>query len=370
VWLFAIRHERGEILQPGAARYRDRLAAISDVPVRRALGAQLRLAGRRPGLLLRMWWRAIRGNVTSPKFLLRAVVAAWGAPALAESVTAQGVDRLHAHWGTHSALLAHLLSLLTGAPYSVTLHAHDLHVEQTMLAEKLRGASDVVTISEHNAELIRRNHPDVADRTVVVHCGVDTRALSFRPPDQPDPMPARIVTVAGLRAFKGHRYLLDALALLRARGSSVACDLVGDGPLRDELEAVAGDDVVFHGAVDVGAALEIVQSSTLFVMPSVVLADGRRDGIPVALIEAMALGVPVIATDVSGIPELVRDGDTGVLVPQRDAAALAEAIESLLDDPPRRRQLAVNARKLVEQEFDIADSGRVMAALFRRSRGE
>ena len=376
VTLFAIRREHGEIVQPGAASYLRRLTAISDLSARRAVAAQWRLLRRRPRLMARLWWRAVRGNVASLKFLVRAVVIAWGAPALAESVQQQRLDRLHAHWGTHSALLAHLLSLLTGVPYSITLHAHDLHVRRIMLAEKLTGASDVVTISEHNAELIRRDFPPVAGRTTVVHCGVDLEAL--RPTRHVDERVGdrtsarrcgkdRIVMVAGLREFKGHRYLLVALALLRGRGRRVICHLVGDGPLRAELQATAGDDVVFHGAVDVDAALEIVRSSTVFVMPSVELDDGRRDGIPVALIESMALGVPVIASDVSGIPELVRHGETGVLVPSRDAEALASAIDALLDDPARRDELARRARQLVEQEFDLACSGRAMAQLFRRT---
>lgn len=373
VSLFAIHREAHQIVQPGAAPYLERLNAISDLSLRHALAAQWRLARRRPLHAARMWWRAFRGNAASRKFLVRALVIAWGAPAVAESVGAQRLDRLHAHWGTHSALLAHILSMLTGVPYSITLHAHDLHVDQTMLAEKLRGAHDVVTISEHNAHLIRRDYPEVAERTTIVRCGVDTAALASRAAGRSGAQAFhggdRIVTVAGLREFKGHRYLLDALELLRGRGRDVACHLVGDGPLRDELMAAAAGNkaVVFHGAVDVDAALDLVRSSTLFVMPSIMLPDGRRDGIPVALIEAMALGVPVISTTVSGIPELVRNGDTGVLVPPRDAPALADAIESLLDDPDRREALARSGQRYVEREFDIVDSGRAMAELFRGS---
>jgi glycosyltransferase involved in cell wall biosynthesis len=256
--------------------------------------------------------------------------------------------------------------MLTGLPYSITLHAHDLHVDRTMLATKLGEAVAVVTISEHNAALLRSEYPQVADRVRVVHCGVDTHAIPFRPPGALR-RPLRVASVAGLRQFKGHRYLLDALVELERRGIAVRCDLVGDGPLRAELEQQATGNVVFHGAVDVTEAMAIVAAADMFVMPSVELADGRRDGIPVALIEAMALGVPVIASDVSGIPELVRDGFSGLLVPPADPSAIADAIERLSRDIDARRAMATHARQTIESNFDLSQSGRSMAQIFEQS---
>ncbi len=366
VTVFAIRREPREIRQPGVEPYLDGLTAISDLGVREALLAQGRLLVRRPRAAARLWWTAIAGNVRSPKFLARAVVIAWGAPSLAASASRAGIVHLHAHWGTHSALLAHLMALVNDVPYSVTLHAHDLHVDQTMLAAKLAAADHVVTISEHNAAMIREQFPDVADRTSVIHCGVDVDALQARPPDDdpPDGGAPLLVCVAGLREFKGHRHLLAALDELDRRGVPVMCELVGDGPLRAELSELAGAGVRFHGALPVDRALDIVRRATVFVLPSVELADGRRDGIPVALMEAMALGVPVVSTSVSGIPELVIDGTTGRLVPPADPPALADAIESLLADAPLRRTMARYARELIEREFDVDASGASMCAVF------
>lgn len=362
--VFAINRERREIVQPGAARYLDRLAAISSIGTASAARAQWRLLRSSPSRWIRMWWTALAGNVRSPKFLSRALVVAWGTPSLAAAAADRRVDHLHAHWGTHAALLAHLMAGVTGLPYSITLHAHDLHVDQTMLATKLRKAGRIVTISEHNAQIIRQRYPDVADRTHIVHCGVDLTTTPRRDDTRDPSQPPRIACVAGLRPFKGHRYLLDAIARLGERGRIVECDLVGDGPLRVELERSAPDGVVFHGALPVDRALEIVADADLFVMPSVELADGRRDGIPVALMEAMAIGVPVVATSVSGIPELVVDDRTGVLVEPEDAEGLADAIGALLDDPGRRARLVGAARALVEAEFDVARSGAMMVGLF------
>jgi colanic acid/amylovoran biosynthesis glycosyltransferase len=366
----AIRRERGELEQPGAAVFAARLRAISDATPGELVAAQVRLLRRSPGAWAGLWTRAIGGTIASPKFLARAIVVAAGAPLVAEHVSGEQVEHLHAHWGTHSALLAHLVARLTGMPYSVTLHAHDLHVDRTMLGTKLREAAAVVTISDHNAALLRREYPDVADRVHVVHCGLAVGDVPYRPPAppataSPADAPIRLVTVAGLRPFKGHRVLLGAIRELERRGRSVRCDLVGDGPLRDELRADAGGlDVEFHGAVTVDRAMDVVAAADVFVMPSVALADGRRDGIPVALMEAMALGVPVIASSVSGIPELVRDGDTGLLVPQGDPVALADAIERLAADPAGARAMSASARALVADEFDIDRSGQAMTRLF------
>ena len=368
----ALVRETNEIVQPGAEVFLEDLRTVDDLRIGEIVRSQLLFVATRPGRWARMWWRAIAGNIASRKFLARAVVAAAGAPALARRVEERGIDRLHAHWGTHAALLAYVLHILTDIPYSITLHAHDLHTERTMLGEKLEHATDVMTISAHNQELIGALYPSAAAKTSVVHCGVDVGAIDLR--TRPDNATPRLVTVAGLRDFKGHTHLLDAVDTLRADGRDVVVDLVGDGPLRPELEAQVSrldlaEAVRFHGAVPVSDALDIVAGADVAVMPSVVLANGRRDGIPVALIEAMAIGVPVVATDVSGIPELVRDGETGSLVPQADADRLAEAIADTLDDHDAAASRVESGRDLVEREFDITSSGASMISLWSEGRG-
>lgn len=369
VELVALRRETAEILQPDAARFIDRLRAVSDLGPGELIAAQLRSFLASPRRWARMWVRAIVGNRGSLKFLARGIVAAAGAPALAVRLEQRRVTHLHAHWGTHAALLAYLIHLLTDIPFSVTLHAHDLHTDRTMLAEKLRAASAVATISEHNRALIEELYADVADRVEVVHCGVDSTAIRRRPSTRPPTR--RIAMVAGLRPFKGHTHVLGALAALVDDDRILHLDLVGAGPSQAELEAEAKELGVeklvhFHGAVDVERALEIVADADVAVMSSVVMPDGRRDGIPVALIEAMAIGTPVVATAVSGIPELVRDGDTGLLVEPADPAALAAAIAETLDDPEAAAIRVQAARELVESDYDIAGSGATMIEMWER----
>ena len=365
VSVLTITRETDEIVQPGVERLLPTLVAGNDSSPLAVANAQLRWLVRQPGRTARMWWRGIAGNIRSPKFLVRAVVVSLLAPWMADEAKARGLDHLHAHWGSHSALLAHQIGLLTGLPFSVTLHAHDLHTNRTMLGEKLAAAASVVTISDHNRELIGELYPEL-DAVDVVHCGVDVASIGPRPLP-PTNQPPRIAMVAGLRNFKGHTHLLEAQRILDDRGITVLLDLVGDGPLRSELQAEAGDNVTFHGAVSVEQALKIVAECDMAVMPSVVMPDGRRDGIPVALIEAMALGVPVVSTRVSGIPELVEHEVTGLLVEQRDPLELADAIERLLSDDQLRDRLAQAGRHRVEQEFDLHGSARQMVNCFQSS---
>jgi colanic acid/amylovoran biosynthesis glycosyltransferase len=176
------------------------------------------------------------------------------------------------------------------------------------------------------------------------------------------------VCVASLRPYKGHAVLLDACRLLRDRGVRARVLLVGDGELRRRLAARIAREglsgrVELLGARPHEEIPELLAAATAMVLPSVRARDGQMEGIPVALMEAMAAGVPVIATRLSGIPELVADGETGLLVPERDPAALAGAMERLAGDPVLGAQLAAAARDAVAARFDRTRNVAALQAL-------
>jgi glycosyltransferase involved in cell wall biosynthesis len=320
--------------------------------------AQLHWLRRRPRALLAAWAGALRATAPSPKLLVRAPAVLLKAALVARRVEAMGVAHLHAHWATHPALAAWTVRTLTGLPYSFTAHAHDLYVDRAMLAEKVRDAAFVVTISDFNRRLLEEVcGPEARGKVHVIRCGVDLRA--FAPAPRRAPAVPTFACVASLKAYKGHAVLLDAVALLRGRGVAVRVVLVGDGPLRGDLEArVArlgiGDAVTLRGALPHQEIPAILAGATAVVLPSVTQSDGQMEGIPVALMEAMAAGVPVVSTRLSGIPELVRDGEGGLLVPERDPEALAAAMERLAADPELGARLAAGARRIVERDFDRA----------------
>jgi glycosyltransferase involved in cell wall biosynthesis len=166
------------------------------------------------------------------------------------------------------------------------------------------------------------------------------------------------VCLGTLHEVKGQTHLIEACRILRQRGRKLHLHFIGDGPdlaarQRQAAEAQLADCVTFHGAVARSRVVELLRQSDIVATPSVPSRDGRREGIPVALMEAMASGVPVVASRLSGIPELVEHEATGLLAPAGDAVALADALERLLDDVELRRRLGKAGRETIEREFDL-----------------
>ncbi len=290
----------------------------------------------------------------------------------ARLMQAEGVTHVHAHFASHPAAAALVIHRLTGIPYSFTAHGSDLHRDRHMLREKVAEAAFVVTISDYNRELIvSESGEQHRHKVVVIHCGVDTSV--FRPPpedngSQQDTRPPIILCIGTLHEVKGQAYLIEACRLLRQGGLDVACHLVGDGPDRAALAAQASDAgladrVVLLGRRNRDQITALLKSADVVAAPSVPTAGGRREGIPVALMEAMAAGVPVVASDLSGIPELVEHDRTGLLVPPGDARALAAALRRMVAEPSLGRRLAGAAREKVLHHFDLFTNA---AALTRR----
>ncbi|MBW3600171.1 MAG: glycosyltransferase, partial [Planctomycetes bacterium] len=253
----------------------------------------------------------------------------------------------------------------------------DLHVDRHMLREKLAEASSVITISAYNKELIVAECGDAAwNKVKVLHCGVDSAVFRRRRdlPNGEGSQPFSMACVGTLYEVKGQTYLIEACRQLRRRGVNFVCHLVGDGPDRERLAAQANDAGVadcirFHGRLTRDEVAALLQDADVLVAPSVQTRDGRREGIPVVLMEALGSGVPAVASRLSGIPELVIHEETGLLVPQRDAVALADALERLASDPALRRQLGEAGAAKVRSEFDLHKNAAALAAHFREITG-
>jgi glycosyltransferase involved in cell wall biosynthesis len=241
-----------------------------------------------------------------------------------------------------------------------------------MLREKVDEAAFVVAVSEFNRNVILREcGEDVAGKLVVVHCGVDTELFRARATAVAE-RPFTVVCVGTLHEVKGQAYLVEACRLLARDGIDVAATLVGEGPDRPALErqiAEAGLEgrVTLAGSLKRADVADVLRSAHVLVAPSVETKRGKREGIPVALMEAMGGGVPVVASDLSGIPELVEHESAGLLVPPRDSTALAGALRRLHDDPTLRERLALAGRKKVEREFDLVRLFRAQAESSERT---
>jgi colanic acid/amylovoran biosynthesis glycosyltransferase len=292
---------------------------------------------------------------------------------LAQQVRARNLTHLHAHFGSIATSVARLASRLAGVPYTFTAHAKDIFHEsvgEADLRRKLRDAAAVVTVSDFNLAYLRQVYGDDAARVRRIYNGLDLEEFGFTSPIDRLPL---VLAVGRLVEKKGFADLIDACAILAERGCDFNCEIIGDGelagPLRERIErAGLTDRVHLPGPRPRGQVIERIRQAAMMVVPSVIGADGNRDGLPTVLLEAMALGTPCIATDVTGIPEVVRDEVTGLRVPQHAAAALADRIQRLLGDTSLALKLAANACRLAEQEFDIHRNTAVMRELFGQRR--
>jgi len=291
----------------------------------------------------------------------------------------RGVRHLHAHYATHPALAAYIVSELTGIGFSFTAHAHDIFLHQSMLAEKVEAARFVVAISEFNKTYLLRHAPTVApDKIHVVHCGIEPGSYADEgaagtgaAPVKQDPL---AVCVASLQPYKGIRHLIAACAKVAARVSGFRCLVIGDGADRQMLtKMIAGaglqDTIQLLGGRPQHDVALLLRAADLFVLPSVVAPSGQMEGIPVALMEAMASRLPVVSTRLSGIPELVEDGVNGLLVPPADETALADAIVRLCQEPELRRAMGEQGRRRVIAEFELRSNVAQLGALFAGAAG-
>lgn len=337
------------------------------------LGAQLHWLRRRPWVYTRMWVAALRGYGLRPRTLASCLYILPVSAAHARTVERLGVSHVHAHFATHAALGAWVVKALTGVPYSVTAHSHDLTMDYPMLGVKLAGASRVVVISDYYRDYIADALPS-QDMTAVhvIRCGVDTSRLAPSAPRADAGVPT-VVCPGRLVPMKGHRYLLEALSRLQREGVALRVEIAGGGALRGELEVMVRDlgledRVSFRGQLTHDRMLEALRGADIVCLPSVVTEDGEQEGIPVALMEAMAFGAAVISTDTSGVAELVRDDETGLLVPPGDADALAEALRRLALDPDLRARLGSSGRRIVEEGYDLrTNTGRLRTLIGRAS---
>ena len=280
---------------------------------------------------------------------------------LAAEIEKQHIGHIHVHFALNAATLALVVERLTGVPFSFTAHANDIFADQVILKEKIEAARFVVAISEYNKRFLIEyaGDPQVAEKIFVIHSGIPITDFS------PDAHPARasaapplILSVGRLVEKKGFPFLIRACKHLRDRGYRVRCVIVGSGPgeetLRRMIHGLGMEEwIELPGWLDQTQVRAYLEEATIFALPCIVAANGDRDGIPAVLMEAMAMAKPCVSTAVSGIPELIEDGHSGLLVPEKDEIALADALSRLLDDPQLSNRLGQTGWEKVSHAFNL-----------------
>ncbi|HVF40852.1 MAG TPA: glycosyltransferase [Gemmatimonadaceae bacterium] len=310
-----------------------------------------RFAARNPKRYRRQLIKVIATR--RPKLLWRFVQASW----VADRARRTGVRHLHAHFANRSATVAQQAAKLLGVPFSFTAHAFDIYrgADHAVIARKMADSKFTVTVSEFNVRFLDSLMNGKRGRVELVRNGIDMSR--FMPAPRVPMTPFRILTVARLVEKKGIPVLVEACRVLRDRGHKFRCDIIGKGALRAELERniranELGSMVRLLGPLPQQEIIRRYQVAHVVALPCIVAADGNRDGLPVSIVEAMACGLPVISTPVTGIPEVIQDGCNGLLVPEGDAVALADALERMMTDDELYARLRSSARASVCESFD------------------
>ena len=281
-----------------------------------------------------------------------------------------GIEHLHAHFATRPATVAFLASKISGIPYSFTAHAMDIfksHLDPRALARKIEEARFVVTVSDFNKAHLEERTPAAKGKVFRIYNGIPL--ARFSPNGVVAEEPFTILCVARLVEKKGIPVLLEACKVLRDRGVAFRCWIVGKGRTRPQLEELIerwnlGSQVRLLGPLTQGEVLKRYRSAHLYVLPCIIGSDGNRDGLPVSIVEALACGLPVLTTPVTGIPEVVRDRVNGLLVRPGDSDSLARAMLDVMSDRALYETLRANARPSVESMFDLARTAETLHRLF------
>ena len=326
------------------------LAALMSSPLRLLAAWRLSLVHRPPGLRALVW---------SQFHFIEAVT-------LARLLKRSDAKRLHSHFSNSGATVGLLAARIAGIPWSLTLHgiSETDYPAGVTLPAKLRAADHVAIASRFmKAQAMRVTTPDVWPRFRIVHCGVDPAIMPARRTNRAPDAPPQVVCVGRLSPEKGYSVLVEALVQLRENGMTPHISIIGDGPSRRDFEADLARNgldaqVTLHGAQDEALTLDHIAGADMLVLPSLM------EGLPVVLIEAMAIGVPVIASRVAGIPELVEHDVTGLCFTPTDSSGLAAAIARLAADPQLAERLATAGKQRVEASYTIAGNAERMRAMF------
>lgn len=281
----------------------------------------------------------------------------------------QNIEHIHAHFASYPALVALVMSRLTARPFTFIAHAHDIFLDKALLREKAKEAKAIVTISNYHKQYINDYCQNgLSAKIKVIHCGLDIS--EYMPGAKRDNKDENIIVSTGrLTKMKGFEYLIRSCKQLKQE-LAVKCYIVGEGLLRNDLLRLINvldlnQDVFLTGVLDNNKIREILSKATIFVLPCVWDDVDGQDGLPLALIEAMALGIPVISSNISAIPELVEDGRTGLLVEPKNVRELSAKISELIKNRRLQEQLSLQGRSKIEREFNISKSADLLLSLFK-----
>ena len=339
-------------------------------PHARRLGTPVHYAP--PPAILRLWEEKMRQENRLPQALVdsherkygsavKAAIRARNASYFAEFFTRHKVDHFHVHFANRAAHTALFVKAMTNLSFSITAHGQDFMADlgnDDLLREICNEAEFVAVETEYSRGLLAARCPNAASKIHRVYNGMDLANFLDATPRTQNPEPIRIVSVGRLVSFKGFEYLIEACEQLRQRSIQFRCEIIGDGPLRQDLQKQInglrlGAFITLAGALPQDCVHEKLRDCDIFALASTVDEKGASDVFPTVILEAMASARPVVSTRLAGIPESVVDKETGLLVPPGESGLFADALETLCRDAEMRTRYGAAGRARVEQDFQV-----------------
>jgi glycosyltransferase involved in cell wall biosynthesis/tRNA A-37 threonylcarbamoyl transferase component Bud32 len=322
--------------------------------------SNLRAMFQHPARYLKVLLLLFCGTMIRPRTLIRTLALFPKSVHLASVLPKRGINHLHSHFSTHATTMAYIISRFSKITYSFTIHGPDVFVHRLLLLEKISRATAVRTISAFNKAFLCGLYPSIPEEKIhVVHIGVNPEVYetasseSERTTTRP-----QVLSVGAITPSRGFGFLIEAGLMLKNGGIDVEMTIVGNGPRRRFLQHWTeylglADDVHLPGSLAQHEVARRMGETDVFVLPSVIANDGQMDGIPITLMEAMAAGKPVIASAMSGIPELIDDRVSGLLIDATHPQRIANAIRFLIANPAVRHKMGRAGQRRIREEFDI-----------------
>ena len=378
VLIFSIKKPTEEMIQEQSRRFLHATRYSLHLLNPRLWYGHLRLLISQPTRYVSVFCQLLYSVFTKRAIGLKSLAVFALCPYFVEQARENSIAHLHAHFATYPALMAWLIHQFTHIPFSFTAHAHDIYFNQDILRLVAEEASAIVTISEFNRGFILEKVAHLnPEKITVIHCGLDLSRFSRihhapKAVSPESPSCLHIISVGRLTGIKGFQFLIDALRLLDKRHGNFFCTIIGDGPLRGDLQQQIercglAAKVKLAGSKKSEEILDAFRHADVFALACATDPTEIHDGIPVVFMEAMASGLPVIGTRLSGIPELVRHMETGLLAEPENAEDLCDVLCLFSSGAVDVQQMCDAAHDIIERQFNIRGCCQQLRALFLSS---
>ena len=364
--LFSLKHCRDKIIHPTAKLLmKDTVYPDFNLSF---LSASFYFFITRPLRCIKILWYLVSKNFSSLEYLWKSLYVFPISLYFAKRIKEKNIKHVHAHWITIPATSAIIISKLLDVEFSITAHAWDIYVHHPMLKEKVNTAKFIVTCTAYNKKYLSNlNGQREKSKIILNYHGLNTE--KFRPAKTKSNGTFTILSIGRLCRHKGFDHLIEACKILKDKGLHFICNIAGEGRFRKKLEEQIescglGDHVKLLGIKTQEEIKELYRASDLFALACVVTRKGARDGIPNVILEAFSCGIAAVSTNISGLPEVIENGVTGLLVPEKDSVKFAQALEKLYHERDFLKEMGENARKFVKRKFDLDKNTQELIDIF------